>query len=150
METKLMTLIDKNKTNISDGDYVEICNMLKKMHNKNKNYYLVKYYKLSFENDLKNNSIKQNFKIKIKKVIIEDEEILEKLKDLCCGIKRIPNYKFKFVTDENNETHLDTNCHCHKNKSHTIYNENDDDEDDEELSIEYDDIFVINYEKIEE
>ena len=75
--------LDKNKTNISDGDYVEICNLLKKSHIKTKNLYLIKYYKLSFINVLNEKDVKQGSEIKNKKVIIDNDETLNKLNETC-------------------------------------------------------------------
>ncbi len=109
------------------------------------NKYLVKYYKLSYINDLRLNNIKQGFEIKTKKVIIDDDETLNNLKDLCDNFTSKPTYKFNFKTKEDNETYLECNPKCCDRKFHFILT---DEEKDDILGICYDDILVIDYKKI--
>lgn len=146
METKLITLIDKNKTNISDGDYVEICNILKKSHIKTKNLYLIKYYKLSFINVLNEKDVKQGSEIKNKKVIIDNDETLNKLNEMCNNIENLSRYKFNFIKNEDFDTYLVSCNNCHHNY-HMIQT---DEENEETIGIDYDEIFIIGYKKLEE
>ena len=90
--------------------------------------------------------VKQGSQIKTKKVIIDDEEVLNKLKELCGNIKNENKYNFNFITKENHETYLVCCDGCHHNY-HLIQT---DDEHEETIGITYNEIFVINYEKLKE
>jgi len=155
MESELLSLIDKNKSNISDGDYIELCNILKKLYNNNnnENMYLIKYYKLSYENDLRTFDIQQNFKIKTKKVIIEKDDniTLEKLNELC-NTENSDFMKFSFTTKENHKTYIKYYAGCNdiKSKYHLIQTDDEEDDSTRSMSIDYDDIFIISYKKLDE
>lgn len=153
MESELLSLIDKNKSNISDGDYIKFCNILKNLYNSNEKMYLIKYYKLSYENDLRTFDIQQNFKIKTKKVIIENDDniTLDKLNELC-NAENSDFMKFSFITKEDHKTYIKyySGCNHIKSKFHLIQTDDEDDESTKTMSIDYDDIFIISYKKLNE
>ena len=77
-----MSLIDKNKKKFNDGDYLNMCNILKEMKEeeddkvkKNKNKFIIKYWKISLQNSFHSTEIKMNKKIKTKVVIVNDNDI---------------------------------------------------------------------------
>lgn len=82
MAAQLMSLIDKNKKKFNDGDYLNMCNILKEIKNeeddkvkKNKNKFIIKYWKISLQNSFHSTEIKMNKKIKTKVVIVNDNDI---------------------------------------------------------------------------
>ena len=149
MTTLLMDLIDKNKDNIKDGDYEKICSILKYLHMKEMSrQYLIKYYKISYENIFNKDTTDthQLFKIRTKIVIIENPRILEYLEKLSSSTNNIDEINLKFEKRDNNIVYLDI-----EHKQHSSYHiiSNDDIEDDDKYGIKYNKILIINYKKYE-
>ena len=104
MTTILMDLIDKNKDNIKEGDYEKMCSILKYLHMKDMSrQYIIKYYKISYENIFNKDTTDthQLFKIKTKIVIIENPRILEYLEKNSSSTNDIDEINLKFDKRDN-------------------------------------------------
>jgi hypothetical protein len=151
MTSKLMELIDNNKENIEDGDYIKMCSILIKMNIKEMTkQYKIKYYKITYDNrygtDENPNIIYQNIKIKTKIVIIENPSVLEYLEKLSSLNNDNDEFFLKFDKRDNNIIYLD----IEENKFpsyHILYQESD---EYLECGIKFNKILIINYMKYED
>lgn len=139
MTTKIMELIDNIKEKIDDKNYLEICNELKKL-NIEENKYQIKYYKISFQNNLRDANMITEIKNKI--VYIKDDKVLlylKEYKDMESDIRIL--FKFKKIDDK---TYLER--YCDDKEHHIIYY--DEDGDGEINGIYYNKILILDYKKL--
>lgn len=150
MTTILMDLINKNKDNIEANDYDKMCNLIKYLHMKDMSkQYIIKYYKISYENIFNKDTTDthQLFKIKTKIVIIENPRILEYLEKISSSTNDIDEINLKFDKRDNNLVYLDIE-HKQHSSYHIISNDNDE-EDEDKYGIKFNKILIINYKKYE-
>lgn len=134
-----MELIDNIKENIDDKNYLEICNELKKL-NIEENKYQIKYYKISFQNNLRDANMITEIKNKI--VYIKDDKVLlylKEYKDMESDIRIL--FKFKKIDDK---TYLER--YCDDKEHHIIYY--DENGDGEINGIYYNKILILDYKKL--
>lgn len=145
-----MDLINKNKDNIEANDYDKMCNLIKYLHMKDMSkQYIIKYYKISYENIFNKDTTDthQLFKIKTKIVIIENPRILEYLEKISSSTNDIDEINLKFDKRDNNLVYLDIE-HKQHSSYHIISNDNDE-EDEDKYGIKFNKILIINYKKYE-
>jgi hypothetical protein len=145
-----MNLINKNKDNIEEGDYEKMCSILKYLHMKDiSRQYIIKYYKISYENIFNKDTTDthQLLKIKTKIVIIENPRILEYLEKIASSTNDIDEINLKFDKRDNNVVYLDIENRQHSSY-HIISNDNDE-EDEDKYGIKFNKILIINYKKYE-
>jgi len=141
MAAQIMNIIDNNKENFREIDYINICNLLKdlKREEDNKeNVYNIRYLKQSINGECMTKGIKILNKIKHKKVII-NTETLEELK----RFKNIEDYSFTFKLNETNNLKI-----LEKSSINSYYSLDNDDDDDDEVFMEYKKYILLSYNKI--
>lgn len=141
MASKLMSLIDKNKEKLNDGDYINMCSILKSLKTEEekinkKDLYKVKYLKQSVISSCMEKGLIIVSKIKTSNIIIEPD-ILQEIQ----SFKDIEMFNCIIATKSDNTKTLHKSYSC----MYTIC----EDDQENEIYLNYRKIILLSYSKIE-